>query len=366
MSTKSLSFANPSAQYRSHRSGILEAIQGVLESDIYIHGQAHDAFERDFARFLGVRHVIGVASGTDALVISLLGAGVETGDRVVVPSHTAAATISAICMIGAQPVFVDVDDRSYVITPGKTEEAIEGAKAVVLVHLYGYPAEAAAFRAMANAHRSILIEDCAQATGAFVSGGQRAGTVGDAGCFSFFPTKNLGAIGDGGAIATNDDELAQRMRSLRTYGWDEERRCQCIGRNSRLDEIQAAILNVKLPALDDDNARRRAIAARYRVGLADLPLELPAEAAEGEHVYHLFVTALDHRDELRAHLGQLRVGTGIHYPVPTHLHPAFRPFVEAKLPVTERLASRILSLPMYPELTEDDVDSVISAIQTFF
>lgn len=365
MSVKTLGFANPAAQYQSHRAAIDEAIRTVLAGDIYIQGPAHEAFERDFARFLGARHVVGVANGTDALALALLASGVEPGDKVVVPSHTAAATITAVLMADARPVFVDVDPGSYVMQKDAVEAAIGEAKAVILVHLYGCPADAEALAALARSSGTVLIEDCAQATGARING-RRAGTIGNAGCFSFFPTKNLGAIGDGGAVVTDDDALAERLRALRTYGWDEERLCRSVGWNSRLDEIQAAVLNAKLGALDADNNRRRTIAARYREGLDGLPLALPEESRHGDHVYHLFVVALDERDALRAHLSSNGIIAGIHYPVPNHLHPAFVPYSPGSLPETERLAARILSLPMYPELTDDDVNRVVAAVRSFF
>ena len=362
---KMLGSANPAAQFRSHRADIEAAINRVLNGDVYIQGPAHDAFEKNFAAYLGTGHAVGVGNGTDALVLALLATGVGNGNRVVVPSHTAPATISAVRRVGAIPVFVDVDPRTYTIPLAAAEAAMPGAKAIILVHLYGYPADGVAFRELAEAQGAVLIEDCAQAAGADLNG-RRLGTIGHIGCFSFFPTKNLGAIGDGGAVVTNDDGLAARLRQLRTYGWNDERLCQIDGMNSRLDEIQAAILNVKLPFLDRDNQRRRQIALRYCAGLRDLPLQLPVENPAGHHVYHLFVIALDERDALRSHLRIAGVAAGIHYTPPNHHHLAFSRFAASPLTETELLAGRILSLPIYPELTDGDVDLVIAAIAAFF
>ena len=360
-----LHFANPSAQFQRQRADIEAAIKAVLERGVYIQGREHDAFEANFSAYLGARHAIGVGNGTDALVLALMASGIGQGDRVAVPSHTAPATISAVRRIGAIPVFVDVDPSTYTMPLDRVEAVIGTVKAVILVHLYGYPADARAFRELADKHGVVLIEDCAQSAGAS-SDGERLGAIGHAGCFSFFPTKNLGAIGDGGAVVTNDDETAVKLRQLRTYGWDSERVCLVDGMNSRLDEIQAAILNVKLPSLDRDNERRRQIAARYVEGLSGLSLQLPVEASSGQHVYHLFVVALDERDRLRSHLLKDGVAAGIHYALPSHLHPAFRSFATTALPVTENLVQRILTLPIYPELSEDEVAAVISSIRSFF
>lgn len=359
-----LHFANPSAQFQRQRMDIEAAIKAVLERGVYIQGPEHDAFEAGFAAFLGVRHAVGVGNGTDALVLALLASGIRPDDRVAVPSHTAPATISAVRRIGAIPVFVDVDPATYTMPLDLVEAIVGTVKAIILVHLYGYPADAKAFRALADAHGVILIEDCAQSAGAF-SNGKRLGTIGHVGCFSFFPTKNLGAIGDGGAVVTNSDDIAAKLRQLRTYGWDSERVCLIDGMNSRLDEIQAAILNVKLPFLDRNNEQRRRIAARYLDELSSLPLRLPQDPS-GQHVYHLFVIALNERDQLRSHLLKDGVAAGIHYALPSHLHPAFRSFATSPLPVTENLVQQILTLPIYPELSEDEVGAVTKSVRSFF
>lgn len=360
-----LHFANPLSQFQRQRADIEAAIKAVLERGVYIQGPEHDAFETRFSAFLGTRHAVGVGNGTDALVLALMASGIGQNDRVAVPSHTAPATVSAVRRIGAIPVFVDVDPSTYTMPLDLVEAVADTVKAIILVHLYGYPADAKAFRELADAREIVLIEDCAQSAGGF-SGGERLGAIGHIGCFSFFPTKNLGAIGDGGAVVTNSDDIAIKLRRLRTYGWDSDRVCLVDGMNSRLDEIQAAILNVKLPSLDKDNELRRRIAARYVDELSDLPLQLPVDASSGQHVYHLFVVAMDERDRLRSHLLKDGVAAGIHYALPSHLHPAFRPFATDPLPVTENLVQRILTLPIYPELSEDDVGTVISSIRSFF
>lgn len=361
-----LNFADPRAQLTSYRREIEAAVRKVLDGNAYIQGPAHDAFEAEFAGFLGARHVRGVASGTDALVLALLACGIQRDEKVIVPSHTAAATISALRIVGAVPSFVDIDPDSYLTSSIAIEEAIDRrTKAIIAVHLYGNMIDAVALRRMADEKGLILIEDCAQATGATWDGA-RVGSIGHAGCFSFFPTKNLGAIGDGGAIATSDREIADRISQLRTYGWNDQRICVADGINSRLDELQAAILSAKLPGLDADNEKRRTIAARYSKALADLPIALPCDNGAGKHVYHLYVISLDRRNALRDHLKSRGIAAGIHYPVPNHLHPVFKQFVSSPLPKTEQVADRILSLPIYPELSDAQADTVIDAIRSFF
>jgi len=361
-----LHFANPKAQFESHRAALEAAMNQVLETGLYIQGPALEAFERDFADYIGVSHAIGVANGTDALVIAMLALGVSTRHCVLVPSHTASPTVSAIRQVGATPVFLDVDERSYVITPETVEAALTSdIRAVVAVHLYGRPTEAILLRAIADRAGIPLIEDCAQAAGARI-GNRLVGSIGQAGCFSFFPTKNLGAIGDGGMVTVNDSEVASRVRRLRNFGWSADRICIEQGLNSRLDELQAAVLAAKLPTLDASNRRRRDIALRYHDGLQGLHIDLPDDMAGGQHVYHLYVIAVDDRAELLERLKKEDIVAGVHYPVPNHLHPAFASFSNYPLRSTERLARRVLSLPIYPELAMADVDRVISVIQAHY
>jgi dTDP-4-amino-4,6-dideoxygalactose transaminase len=363
---KQLAFANPAAQLRVHRAAIDAAMDAVFESGHYIQGKAHDAFEQAFAAYIGATDAVGCGNGTDALVLALRAGGVGHGHKVVAPAHTAAATISAIRLTGATPIFVDVDPVTALMTPEIVEAALTPeVKAVVLVHLYGNPADVHAVRKLCDTRGIFLVEDCAQATGATCRD-QRVGSIGHVGTFSFFPTKNLGAIGDGGMVTTQDSAIAGKLRALRTYGWDKDRLCQVDGMNSRLDELQAAILGVKLPFLDRDNARRRVIAGRYNSGLRDLAIDLPQANANGEHVYHLYVIALDARDEMQAYLKVHGIIAGIHYQVPNHLHPVFKQYAASGLPVTERLARRILSLPIYPELSDAEADRVVDAVRGFF
>lgn len=360
---------NPGAQYAAHAADIDAAIRRVLESGWYVLGREVEAFEAEFAAWTGTAHAVGVGNGTDAIALALRALGVGVGDEVVSVSHTALASTAGILMSGAKPVLVDVDPISYTLDPAKLEAAIgPRTKAVMPVHLYGQMADLDAILPVARKHGLKVIEDCAQAHGATLHD-RRAGSVGDAACFSFYPTKNLGAIGDGGGVATNDPEVAERVKRLRQYGWDSARTSHDNGVNTRLDELQAAILRAKLPHLAADNARRRAIAARYDVGLADLPVVTPAVRAGCEHVYHLYVITTDRRDALMQHLRTRGVAAGIHYAVPVHGQPGYARAVDLPaegLPETERLVGRILTLPIYPELTTADVDRTVTAVQEFF
>ncbi len=341
----------------------------VLDSGAYVLGSEVESFERAFAAYCGVAHGVGTGSGTDALIIALRSLDVGPGDEVITVSHTAVATVAAIIATGATPVLVDVDAASYTIDPAQIEEAVgPRTKAIVAVHLYGLPANLDAIAAIAKLHRLRLVEDCAQSAGACYRD-RRVGSFGDVACFSFYPTKNLGAIGDGGMVMTRDAALASRVRRLHQYGWNEDRETEDVGVNSRLDSLQAAILGAKLPHLEADNARRAAIAIRYAEGLSSLPLAIP-ETREGcRHVYHLYVIACDERDALVKHLGRHGIGCGIHYPVPIHRQNGYADRVrvaEAGLKVTEHLARRIISLPIYPELGNTEVETVIATIRDFY
>jgi dTDP-4-amino-4,6-dideoxygalactose transaminase len=294
---------------------------------------------------------------------------VGPGDEVVTVSHTALATVAAVVATGATPILVDVGAGSYTIDPARLQEALSPrTKAVIAVHLYGQPADMAAINAIAARRGLAVIEDCAQAAGARC-GNARVGSLGDIGCFSFYPTKNLGAIGDGGMVTTDDGDLAVRVRRLRQYGWNETRETQYAGTNSRLDALQAAILGVKLRYLDEDNTRRVAIAQRYNRGLASLALMLPPETVDGDHVFHLYVVRCEHREALRAHLAADQITSAVHYPVPVHRQAGYTEKViipKQGLPRTDDLVGRILSLPIYPELRNDEVDSVIGSIRRYY
>lgn len=365
--------ANPAAQYRAHREEIDAAIRRVCDSERYILGPEVEAFEREFAKFIGVAHGIGVANGTDALALALMACGIGAGDEVITVSHTAVATVAAIEIAGARPVLVDVEPDHYTIDSAAIEPAITPrTKAVLPVHLYGQPVALDAIAAVAGRHGLRVVEDCAQAHGARF-GERRVGSVGDLGCFSFYPTKNLGALGDGGMVVTDDDSLAGRLRGLRQYGWEGSAISQRPGINSRLDELQAAVLRAKLPHLDADNARRLELARRYDAALADTALAdsgltLPARREGSVHVHHLYVVRVPRRDELRAYLAERGIQAGVHYSPPVHRQPAYA----GRLPGTEmiietdRVAGEVLSLPLYPEIGEDVVDQVADAVRAFF
>jgi dTDP-4-amino-4,6-dideoxygalactose transaminase len=353
------------AQYAARRAEIDDAIARVLASGRYILGEEVAAFEREFAAYCGAAHGVGVNSGTDALIIALRALGIGEGDEVITVSHTAVATVAAIVAVRAHPVLVDIDPATFAIDPAMVERAIgPRTRAIIPVHLYGLPADMDAVMDIAGRHGLKVIEDCAQATGARHRG-QRVGAIGHVGCFSFYPTKNLGAVGDGGLIVTNDDEVAARARALRQYGWNDARDSQLDGVNSRLDEVQAAVLRAKLPHLEVDNRTRAGIAAFYNNSLSDTGLGLPRTLEQREHVYHLYVVRSADRDRLREALRESGIAAGIHYPVPVHLQPAFRDrgMTPSPLPHSEQAAAQILSLPLYPELTDDQLQTVVSAIR---
>jgi dTDP-4-amino-4,6-dideoxygalactose transaminase len=344
--------ADPRAGVIARRAEIDAAIGRVLDGGRYILGPEVEAFEREFAAYVGVPHVVGVASGTDALVLALRACGIGSGDEVITVGHTAVATVAAIEMAGASAVLVDIDLATCTLDPEAVEAALSPrTRALLPVHLYGHPAPIKALRSLATRHRLRLIEDCAQAHGATVEGA-RVGTFGNAAAFSFYPTKNLGAIGDGGAIATADDAVAETARRLREYGWRERYVSEAQGTNSRLDELQAAILRVGLRHLDQDNASRQALARLYDAELAGADVTLPTTRERCGHVYHQYVIRHPARDALRAELGAHGIGTLIHYPVPVHLQPAYRGRlrIPGTLARTEEAAATVLSLPIYPEL----------------
>jgi len=359
--------SNPKAQYLAHRAAIDEAIQRVLESGYYILGSEVKAFEAEFAAYIGGAHCIGVGSGTEALHVALRAAGIGPDDEVITTAHTAVATVAAIELAGATPVFADIEPEYFTLDPAAVERAVSPkTRAIIPVHIYGQAADLGAIGGIARRHGLRLIEDCAQAHGAKL-GPRRLGSIGDIACFSAYPTKNLGAIGDGGMIVTSDAELAERCRLIREYGWAERYVSHIPGFNSRLDELQAAILRVKLRFLDEDNTRRQLIAAEYDGALAGSALELPEKRLGATHVYHLYVVRSKQRDALIGHLRTHGVGALIHYPVPVHRQKAYVGRIRggASLPETERAAAEVLSLPMYPELGADEVKTVVSAIASY-
>jgi dTDP-4-amino-4,6-dideoxygalactose transaminase len=359
--------ANPGAQYRSHKAEIDQAIHRVLDRGWYILGEEVHAFEAEFAAYVGVKFAIGVGSGTEALHVALSASDIGSGDEVITVSHTAVATVAAIELANATPVLVDIEPDYYTLDPSRLEAAISPrTRAVIPVHLYGQPADLAPILEIARRHGLRVIEDCAQAHGAMYQG-RRVGSWDDIACFSFYPTKNLGALGDGGMVVTDDPALAKKARLMREYGWAERYVSHIRGWNSRLDELQTAVLRVKLRYLDADNAARARLATIYNQLLADTDLVLPIERPGSNHVYHLYVVRTKRRDELRAFLKKQGIRTLVHYPVPVHLQPAYLERLPGgdDLPQTERAAREVLSLPMYPELTEPDVKAVAEAILKF-
>ncbi len=354
------------AQYLALKAEIDAAVHRVLDSGWYILGEEVAEFEREFAEYCGAAACVGVGSGTEALHLALLACDIGPGDEVITVSHTAVATVAAITLTGARPVLVDVDPETYTMDPTALEAAItERTRAIVPVHLYGHPADMEPILAIARRAGLRVIEDCAQAHGATYHG-RPVGTLGDLGCFSFYPTKNLGALGDGGAVVSRDPALAERVRLLREYGWTHQARyvSQVRGLNSRLDEMQAAILRVKLRHLDKWNGARRTLASHYAKRLPETVIK-PVERAGCRHVYHLYVVRVPGRDALRARLRELDIATGVHYPVPVHRQPAYQDLApDAGLPQTERLAGEILSLPMDPTFSIEQVEQVAEAIRS--
>jgi len=358
--------ANPKAQYLAHKDEIDDAIEQVLASGWYILGKEVEAFEEEFAGYVGSSYGVGVGSGTAAIGLALKACGIGEGDEVITVSHTAVATVAGIETAGATAVLADVEGEFFTLDADELEAAITPrTKAIVPVHLYGLAADMGPVMEVAGRHQLRVIEDCAQAHGALYKD-RRVGSFGDMGCFSFYPTKNLGALGDGGMVVTGDKELAEKASLLRQYGWAERYVSHFAGWNSRLDEMQAAILRVKLRHLDADNSKRRRLAKLYDGALRETNLVLPKERENCVHIYHLYVILSQRRDELLAFLRAKGVGAAIHYPVPVHLQPAYKHLQGSdNLAQTERVANEIISLPMYPELGEADIQTTIDAITDF-
>jgi len=367
LSVTSVPFLDLRATYLELQAELDSAVAGVLDSGWFVLGRELAAFEREFAGYVGVEHCIGVASGLDALHLALRALGVGPGDEVLVPSNTYIATWLAVSYSGAVPVPVEPDERTYNINPDLLEKAIsKRTKAIIPVHLYGQPADMDPILDFARRHGLWVLEDAAQAHGARYKG-KRVGGLGDVAGWSFYPGKNLGAFGDGGAVTTNNAELADRIRVLRNYGSRTKYYNEVLGFNSRLDELQAAVLRVKLRFLDEWNERRCSIAARYLRALSDTHLVLPYVPEWAEPVHHLFVIRSKQRDALRQYLQDAGIGTLIHYPVPPHMQEAYSELGlrEGSLPITERIHREVLSLPMGPHLRELQVERVIQALCEF-
>ena len=354
-------------QYQTLRHELDDAFARVMTSGSYILGEEVKTFEKEFAEYCGASYAIGVASGTDALILSLLACGVGVGDEVIAPSHTAVATIAAIELVGARPILVDIDLARYTLDPEQIAHAItERTRAIIPVHLYGCPADMNHILEMAAKKKITVIEDASQAHGASIRG-RRVGSLSEIAAFSFYPTKNLGAIGDGGAVVTNSPALAEKVQLLRQYGWKQRYISQIKGMNSRLDELQAGFLRVKLRHLEEWNQRRRQLASLYIDLLSGSDVTLPAQPADVEPVFHQFVIRHPKRDSLRETLRAQGIHTLIHYPHPVHLQPGYvnLGLGRGSLPNSEQAADEVLSLPMYPELTEDEVRRVADACLKF-
>ncbi|MDZ7361446.1 MAG: DegT/DnrJ/EryC1/StrS family aminotransferase [candidate division KSB1 bacterium] len=361
-------FLDLSRQYVAMKNEIDAAIARVFRRAWFILGEEVEVFEQEFANYLGAQHGVGVGSGTEALHLALLACGVAPGDEVITVPNTAVPTISAISFANAVPKLVDIDPNTFTMDVRQVESAITSRTKVLMpVHLYGQTAEMKPLLDIARKHNLRVVEDACQAHGATYDG-QRAGTLGDAGCFSFYPSKNLGAYGDGGFVCTNDPEIDQRLRLLRNYGQTKRYYHATKGFNSRLDEMQAAVLRAKLVYLDRWNTSRRELAKKFDGLLQDLPITLPKVATWGNHVFHLYVIRTPQRDQLCSFLAERGIQTIIHYPVPVHLQEAYRDLnvPAGALPEAEKAAREIVSLPFYPEMRGDEIELLVAAMHEFY
>jgi len=352
-------------QYQSIKPEIDEAIQDVLNSGKFILGPHEKAFELEIADYLGVQHAVGLASGTDALIIALRAAGIGPGDEVIVPAYSFFATAGAVLQVGATPVFVDITADTYLIDPSLLPAALsERMRAIIPVHLYGQAADMDAILSFAQDHNLVVIEDNAQAFGAEYKG-KKTGSLGHLGCLSFFPSKNLGGYGDGGMLVTNDAELAKQARILRTHGWQKKYFSEILGYNSRLDELQAAILRVKLKYVDSWNAQRRQVASWYDQALTEIGIQSPVVAPDQTPVYHLYMVRFQHRDRVQKALKDAGIASDIYYPQPLH---QCQPCVGLSLPlqglpISEQASKELLALPLFPEMNMEQVELIIKTIQ---
>ncbi len=356
---------NLKLQYKSIKKDIDETINGVIKNTNFIMGEEVKIFEEAFSRFIGAKYTIGVASGTDALFLSLLALGVNSGDEVVTTPHSFVATASAISMCGATPVFVDIDPKTYNIDPEKIENKItKKTKGIIPVHIYGQPADMDPIIEIAKKHKLFILEDAAQAHGALYKG-RCVGTIGDAAVFSFYPGKNLGAYGDAGAVITNNESITQTLRLLRNHGRKEKYTHDILGYSSRMDTLQAAVLLVKLKYLKKWNERRREVAQLYNNLLKDLPVVTPFEPEGVKSVYHLYAIQVEDRDSVYDEMRKKGIEVGIHYPIPLHLQPVFKSLghKEGDFPHAEELARHTLSLPIFPEITNSDIQEVASSLK---
>ena len=363
-------FVDLRSQYQSLRSEIRTVMDDVCAGARFVMGPELTEFEGNFAAFISSKYAVGVSTGTDAIMMALKAVGVGEGDEVIAPANTFIATVLAISSAGAKPVLVDCDEDYYNIDPGKIEPAITSkTKAIVPVHLYGQPADMNPIMELAGKHKIKIIEDACQSHGAQYNG-KTTGTFGEAGCFSFFPGKNLGAYGDGGGVVTDDPAIVETIQLFRNYGQKVKYHHLLKGWNFRLDNIQAAILNIKLKFLAEWSTSRYNAAQEYskQLSVLDNKVKTPMEMPNTTHVYHLYVIRVEERDELQKYLQEKGVATGIHYPIPFHLLPAYSDldYKKGDFPVTEQIADEILSLPMYPEITPEQIAYVVSCIKDFY
>lgn len=361
-------FLDLKAQYNGIKEEVDAAVLKVLDSTQFVLGDAVDAFEKKFEAYCNVEHAVALNSGTSALHLALVAAGIGPGDEVITVSMTFVATTAAVLYAGAKPVFVDVDPATWTMDPAAIEAAVTArTKAILPVHLHGRMADMGAIMAIAERHGLLVIEDAAQSHGADHDG-RRAGSIGTIGCFSFYPGKNLGAYGEGGAAVTNDAALARRMRALRDWGQEGKYNHVMPGFNYRMDGIQGAVLDVKMGYIESWTDARRAHATRYNetLGALGIDLGLPAPEGNSRHVWHVYAVRTTDRDRLAAYLKARGIGTGIHYPIPVHMQPAYSQlgYRQGDLPVSERLSGEFLSLPIYAEMTNDQIDQVVEAVQS--
>ena len=362
--TSPIPMVDPAAEYRALKAEIDAAVARVLASGRYVLGPEGEALEREVAAYVGAPHAVGCNSGTDALHLALVAAGVGPGDEVVVPAFTFFATAEAVSYTGATPVFADIEPRTFNLSPASLQEKISPrTRAVIVVHLFGQCAALDVIARMCEASKLVLVEDCAQALGAEYDG-RRAGSWGDFGCFSFYPTKNLAAAGDAGLITARSAEHERALRMLRHHGSRQTYLHERVGWNSRLDELQAALLRVKLARLDEFNAARRRVAQRYRAGLDGVALALPAEDPRGRHVYHQFTVRSERRDALREALGRDGIASSVFYPMPLHRQPAYEALGRGlELPASEAAARTVLSLPIHPLLDDAALERICSRVR---
>lgn len=365
---KKVPFATVHHMHRELHEELSEAFQMVLKSDWFIRGEACRSFEQSFASYCHAEHCVGVASGLDAITLTLMAWGIGRGDEVIVPANTFIATALAVSFTGAQPVFAEPDIRSFNINPDGIEQCItDRTRCIIAVHLQGRPADMETIKSIAQKHGLLVMEDAAQAHGSCYNG-TRVGTLSDAAAFSFYPGKNLGALGDAGCVITNNKETAERIRELGNYGSAVRYHHRYKGLNSRLDEMQAALLSVKLPHLDEWNNERKEIASCYLQGIRNPLIELPLSPDEVyDHIYHVFAVRCPNRDDLEAYLNQKGIETNKHYPVPVPLQPAYEEmgFRKGDFPVAEEISNTILSIPIYNGMCREDIQYVIDCINTF-